>query len=98
MYKIIKCKIPPCIILHPNRHASWQLDKAEVPKGEPGVFIMRFRFGLALGGSYGFQEGMGAGGGMCGNVTEVVGHALVEEGASCEKEGREEGGIPGDDG
>ena len=42
-----------------NRHASWQPDKAEIARGEPEVFVMRSRFGLALGGSYGFQAEWG---------------------------------------
>ena len=63
---------------------------------------MHSRFGLALGVSYGFQEGVGEVRGMCGNLTEVVGHISVEEGASGEKEGEEEessqGSVAGEEG
>ena len=60
-----------------NCHASWQPDKAELARGESDLFIMRSRFGIALGGRP--KNGCGDVRGFCLDIKEVIGHVRVEE-------------------
>ena len=61
-----------------NRLASWQPDKAEKGRGEKDLFVLRSRFGITIGGSYG-QGSERQEQNLCLGITEVVSHTLVTE-------------------